>query len=115
MTVNLNQVAVTGNLSRDPVLVELPSGRVICEMQIASHRRSRNDLTGAWEEWADFFTVKAFGFQARTTHEHLCKGQGVAVSGRLSSRRTHDSDPQHYWATEIIAEAVQFLSPAPRR
>ncbi|MGO9762080.1 MAG: single-stranded DNA-binding protein [Solirubrobacteraceae bacterium] len=110
MTVNLNQVAVTGNLTRDPVLVELPSGHVICEMQLASHRRSRNDVTGAWEEWADFFTVKAFGFQARTTHQHLCRGQGVAISGRLSSRRTHSVDPQHQWAVEIIAEAVQFLA-----
>lgn len=110
MTVNLNQVAITGCLSRDPVLVEMPSGHTVCEMQIASHRRSRDELTGEWQEWADFFTVKAFGFQARTTHERLCKGQGVAISGRLSSRRTHSADPQHYWATEIIAEAVQFLS-----
>jgi single-strand DNA-binding protein len=115
MTVNLNQVAITGNLSRDPVLVELASGHIVCEMQIASHRRSRDEVTGAWEEWADFFTVKAFGFQARTTHEHLCKGQGVAVSGRLSSRRTHSPDPEYPWATEIIAEAVQFLSPPPGR
>jgi single-strand DNA-binding protein len=115
MTVNLNQVAITGNLTRDPVLVELPSGHVFCEMQVASHRRSRNEITGAFEEWADFFTVKAFGFQARTTHEHLRRGQGVAIAGRLSSRRTHSADPQHYWATEIIADAVQFLArPAPR-
>jgi single stranded DNA-binding protein len=109
MKVNLNQVAITGNISRELALVELPSGHVICEMQIASNHRSRNEVTGAWEEWADFFTVKAFGFQARTAHQHLCKGQGVAVAGRLSSRRTHSIDPQHYWATEIIAESIQFL------
>jgi single-strand DNA-binding protein len=109
-TYHLNQVAITGNLTRDPELVTLPSGHVLCEMQIATNRRSRNDVTGAWEEWPDFFTVKAFGFQARTTHEHLCKGQGVAISGRLSSRRTHSTDPQHKWATEIVADTVQFLS-----
>jgi single-strand DNA-binding protein len=111
MAVNLNQVAVTGNLTRDPELVTSPSGHVRCEMQLASNRRSWNDVTNAWEEWADFFTVKAFGFQARTSHEYLRKGKGVAISGRLSSRRTHSDDPEHYWAIEIIADAVQFLSP----
>lgn len=110
MKVNLNQIAITGNLTRDPVLVELPSGQVLCEMQLATHYRSRDELTGEWQEWPDYFTVKAFGFQARTSHEHLCKGQGVAISGRLSSRRVPGPDrmPQH--VAEIIAEAIQFLS-----
>ncbi len=109
-TVNINQVAITGCLTRDPELVTLPSGHVFCEMQVASNHRSRNDVTGVWEEWPDYFTVKAFGHQARTSHEHLCKGQGVAISGRLSSRRVLDADgaPQH--VTEIMAGAVQFLS-----
>ena len=115
MTVNLNQVAITGNLTRDPALVTLPSGHVFCEMQLASHRRSCNDVTGAWEEWADYFTVKAFGFQARTTHQHLRKGQGVAISGRLSSRRVPETDGRPSHAVEIIAEAVQFLTRPPGR
>ncbi len=109
-TVNLNQVAITGNLTRDPQLQRLPSGHTICEMQIACHRRSCDELTGEWREWPDYFTAKAFGHQARTTHQHLRKGHGAAISGRLSSRRTTgpDGEPQH--ATEIIAEAVQFLA-----
>lgn len=108
-TVNLNQVAITGNLTRDPMLVELPSGHVLCEMQLASHRRSRDEITGAWTEWPDYFTVKAFGFQARTSHQHLRKGQGVGIQGCLSSRRVPGPDgaPQHI--AEIIAGAVQFL------
>ena len=81
-TVNLNQVAITGNLTRDPKLQKLPSGHTICEMQLASHRRSQDELTGEWHEWPDYFTVKAFGHQARTTHQHLRKGHGVAISGR---------------------------------
>jgi len=108
---HLNQVAITGHLTRDPELLTLPSGHVLCVMQIATNHRSRNDVTGAWEEWPDYFTIKAFGVQARTAHEYLRKGQGVAIGGRLSSRRTHSADPQHALATEIIAGTVQFLSP----
>lgn len=50
MTVNLNQVAMTGNLTRDPVLLELPSGHILCEMSLACHRRSRDEITGEWRE-----------------------------------------------------------------
>jgi single stranded DNA-binding protein len=115
MTVNLNQVAVTGNLTRDPALVTLASGHVICEMQLAVHRRSQDQITGVWQEWADYFTVKAFGFQARTAHRHLRRGHGVGISGRLSSRRLPDGGEEPHHAVEIIAEAVQFLSPPLRR
>jgi single-strand DNA-binding protein len=115
MTVNLNQVAITGNLTREPSLVTLASGHVLCEFQLASHHRSRDEVSGAWQEWADYFTVKAFGFQARTSHRGLSKGSGVAISGRLSSRRVLGPDgvPQHI--AEIIAEAVQFLARPPGR
>jgi single stranded DNA-binding protein len=114
---NINQVALTGNLTHDPNLVELPSGHVFSELQLACHKRSRDELTGVWREWPDYFTVKTFGFQARTTYEHLRKGQGIALSGRLSARRTpgdnDDGQPRH--EVEIIAEVVQFLSRPHRR
>jgi single-strand DNA-binding protein len=93
MTVNLNQIAITGNLVGDPSLVTLASGHVLCEMRLASHHRARDEITGAWQEWADYFTVKAFGFQARTSYQGLSKGSGVAVSGRLSSRRVTGRAP----------------------
>ena len=115
MTVNLNQVAITGNLTREPSLVTLASGHVLCEFQLASHHRSRDEVSGAWQEWADYFTVKAFGFQARTSHRGLSKGSGVAVSGRLSSRRVTGPDGAPRHVAEIIAEAVQFLARPPGR
>jgi single-strand DNA-binding protein len=107
---NLNLVALTGNLTRDPVLVELPSGHIRCELQLASHHRSRDALTGEWREWPDYFTVKAFGFQARTVHRHLRKGHGVAISGRLCTRRVPGADGAPLHLVEIVAEVVQFLS-----
>jgi single-stranded DNA-binding protein len=84
-------------------------------MELASHRRSRDEITSAWTEWTDYFIVKAFGFQAHTTHQHLDKGSGVAISGRLSSRSVLEPDGAHRREVEIIAEAVQFLSRPPGR
>jgi hypothetical protein len=59
MTVNINQVAITGNLTHDPQLVTLPSGHVRCELQLASHHHARDEITGAWTEQKGYFTVKA--------------------------------------------------------
>lgn len=119
MTVNLNQVALTGNLTRDPTLITLPSGHVLCEMQLACHHRSRDELTGVWSEWPDYFTIKAFGHRARTTHRHLRRGHGVGVTGRLSSRRVRADGDGDGWQVrhevEVIAEAVQFLARPPGR
>jgi single-strand DNA-binding protein len=114
MTVNLNQVAITGNLTHEPMLITLPSGHVICELQLASHHREQDEITGEWQEWADYFPVKAFGFQARTAHRGLGKGSSVAISGRLSSRRVSDSDSSSRREVEIVAQAIQFLA-RPRR
>jgi single-strand DNA-binding protein len=110
MHVSINQVAITGCLTREPALITLPSGHVLCEIQIASNHKSHNDVTGIWEEWPDYFTVKAFGHQARTAHEHLCKGQGVAIQGRLSSRLVVGADGAAQYVVEIMAGVVQFLS-----
>jgi single stranded DNA-binding protein len=116
MAVNLNQVAITGNLTDDPTLTTLPSGHVICEFQLASHHRSCDEVTGEWQEWADYFTVKAFGFQARTAHNGLAKGSSVAIAGRLSSRLTTENsgysrpDGLPRREVEIVAQAIQFLA-----
>lgn len=115
MTVNLNQVALTGNLTHDPRLVALPSGHVYCELRLACHHRSRDEVTGVWRQWPDYYTVKAFGHEARTTHRHLRRGHGIGLTGRLSSRRVCEEGRPARHEVEVIAERVQFLARPPGR
>ncbi len=110
MTVNLNQVAITGKLTHKPSLVTLPSGHLLCELQLASHHSERDEITGEWREWADCFTVRASGFQARTAHRALSKGSSVAVAGRLSARRVSAGDGSSRREVEIVAQTIQFLA-----
>ena len=110
MTVNLNQVALTGNLTRDPELIALPSGHVYCELQLACSHRSRDELTGEWREWPDYYTIKTFGHEAHTTHRHLRRGHGMGLTGRLSTRRIREPGRPLRHEVEVIAETIQFLA-----
>jgi len=112
MAVNLNRVTITGNLTHDPVLVPLSSGHSVCELRIACNRKWPNKLTGTWEQWTDYFDVRLYGELAPKIPHCLHKGSGVAIDGRLSSKRAHCDNPSHRLETVILADQIQF-NPTP--
>jgi len=107
MPADLNHLTLSGRLARDPVLCVLPSGHTVCDLLVACHYRARDDHSGAWREHTDFVLVRAFGFQARTSCDHLSKGRQVSLVGRICSRRVSENGSDQ-WVTEMIAQAVQF-------
>jgi single-strand DNA-binding protein len=107
MAVNLNHVTLSGNLTRDPTLEVLASGHVVCELHVACGCRARDAHSGAWREHTDYVPVRAFADQARTAHEYLRKGAGVAVVGRVCSRKVSERGAD-VWKVEVLAQCVQF-------
>ena len=68
---------LSGNLTRDVELRQLPSGADVARLRIATTTRRRSG-----EEWVDktnYFTVEVFGAQARACAEYLAKGSRVFV------------------------------------
>ncbi len=108
MGTNLNHVTLSGRLTRDPTLETLPSGHIVCAMQLACHYRARDNHTGEWREHTDFLPVRAFSHQARTSGDHLHKGDEIALAGRICSRKVYSPDAPPCWITEVIAQTVQF-------
>ena len=75
---------LSGNLTRDVELRQLPSGADVARLRVATTTRRR---TG--EEWVDktnYFTVEVYGAQARACAEYLGKGSRVVVDGELDWR-----------------------------
>jgi single-strand DNA-binding protein len=106
---NLNVVAMTGNLTRDPELRTLPSGTSVCDMRIACNTRRKNGASGEWEDKPNYFDVKVWGAQGENCARFLSKGRPVAVQGRLEWREWESQDGQKRQAIDIIADSVQFL------
>lgn len=78
----INQVVVAGNLTRDPEVRFSSSGTAISNASIACNRKWKDKSSGEQKEEVAFLDVTAFGKQAESFGE-LRKGQNVVVTGRL--------------------------------
>jgi single-strand DNA-binding protein len=106
---NINRVILTGNLTRDPELRNLPSGTSVCSLRMAVNTRRKNQETGEWVDKPNFFDVTVWGMQGENCAQYLSKGRPVAVDGRLEWREWEDKQGNKRQSVDIIADSVQFL------
>ncbi len=106
---SVNKVIIIGNVGRDPELRNLPNGDAACSLAIATSRKWK-DKAGEQHEETEWHRVAAFGRTAEVAAQYLKKGSSVYVEGRLKTRKWTDKDGVEKYATEIVAESMQFLS-----
>jgi len=107
----MNKAVVLGNLTRDPELRTTQSGISVCTFTVAVNRRFTNQQTG--EREADFIPVVVWRQQADNCAKYLRKGSKVCVCGAIQTRTYDGQDGQKRYATEIVADEVQFVSGNP--
>ena len=106
---NINVVAITGNLTKDPELRSTPSGTSVCKLRVAVNSRRKDGQSGEWVDKPNYFDVTVWGAQGENCSNYLSKGRPVAVEGRLDWREWEAQDGSKRQAVEIIANSVQFL------
>src|SRR3954447_19189269 len=89
---NINRVVMTGNLTRDPELRNLPSGTAVCSLRIASNTRRKDNSTGELVDKTNFFDVTVWGAQGENCARCLAKGRPLAIDGRLEWREWQDKE-----------------------
>ena len=97
---------LSGNLTRDVELRQLPSGADIARLRIATTTRRRNG-----EEWVDktnYFTIEVFGAQARACAQYLRKGSRVFVDAEPDWREWTDQQDNKREAVTFKARHVLF-------
>jgi single-strand DNA-binding protein len=104
----INRVILIGNLTRDPELRALPSGRSVCSLRIACNA-SRSDGEGGYVDRPNFFDVSVFGVQAENAGQYLRKGRRVAVDGSLEWREWEGQDGAKRQAVSVVADLLLFL------
>ena len=104
----MNHVEIIGNLARDPEARTTQSGVAVTTFTVAVNRRFVNQQTGQRD--ADFFNVVTWRKAAEACAKYLAKGRKVAVAGSLQNRTWEDADSNKHYATEIIADEVEFLT-----
>ena len=106
---NLNKVMLMGNLTRDPELRYLPSGRPLCEIGLAVNRRWVDRQSGEKKEQTCFVDCTAFGPQAETIAKYMQKGRPIFIEGRLDFQSWETQEGQKRSKLKVVIENFQFL------
>ena len=103
---NGNTITVVGNLTKDPTLTYLNTGKAVTNFSIASNHGWYDKATETWIDGEpSFFKVGCWEAMAENVAEGLRKGDPVIVVGRLS-RRTYEQEGLTKESFEIKADAV---------
>jgi single-strand DNA-binding protein len=107
---SFNRVLLLGNLTRDPVLKQLPSQTQVAEFGLAVNRKFR---TQEGEDRVDtvFVDCAAFGKTADTIVHYCQKGRPLFVEGRLRYDSWQDKQGGKHNKLSVVVENFQFIGP----
>ncbi len=106
---SVNKMILVGRLGDDPVLRSTPSGKFVANFSVATQNKAGAASEGYGKE-VEWHRIVVWDKLAENCKQFLAKGRMVYVEGRLQTRQ-YDKDGQKHYATEIIANNIQFLSP----
>lgn len=104
---SINNVSITGNLTRPPELRATQSGTPVLSFGIAVNDRRKN-ASGQWEDVPNFFECVTFGNRATALSDILTKGMKVAIAGKLHYS-SWEKDGQKHSKVDIIAQEIELM------
>lgn len=100
------RIEFEGNLGSDPEISYTPNGQALAKFSVAETERIRDKNTGEWSDGdTTWWRCTAWSSLAEQVGEHLVKGTGVTVRGRVKIRE-YDKDGQRQWATEVTVDKL---------
>jgi single-strand DNA-binding protein len=106
----MNKIMLIGNLGKDPEMNYTPSGIAVTKFTLAVNRITKTS-TGEREKETEWFNIVAFRQIAETCNSYLHKGSKVFIEGRLQQRKYTDKNGIERWATEVILNEMEMLTP----
>ncbi len=103
---SLNSVNIMGNLTRDPELKSMPSGKSVCKLSIANNRVYTKNSEKVTE--VSYFDIDVWGVIADNCAKYLKKGHGIIVEGRLRQDRW-EKDGKTQSRVSITANNIHFM------
>lgn len=99
----INKVILMGRLTRDPEMRHTNSGTPVTSFSVAINNgygeKQRTDFVNclAWNKTAEFVS------------KHFTKGKMIVIAdGRISTRSWETQDGKRAYATEVVAQEVNF-------
>ncbi|WP_203248474.1 single-stranded DNA-binding protein [Sporosarcina beigongshangi] len=103
----MNQVALVGRITKDPILRRISEGRIQTSFVLAVNRSFKNHNG---EIDTDFVLCTMWGRGAENMVKHCGKGSLIGVGGRIQSRTYEREDKSRVYVTEVIGEDIRFIA-----
>lgn len=107
----LNSVILIGRLVADPELKTTQSGLEVTSFRIAV---DRGYVKSGEERKADFIGIVAWRKTAVFVCQYFSKGKPIVIKGSLQQRSYDAKDGSKRYATEVVAENVEFVPSNPK-
>ena len=101
----INNVVLTGRLSRDPEIKQTQSGVSVCNFCIAVDRQYKSGE----EKICDFINCVAWRGTADFVSKYFHKGDGIGVTGSIQTRKWVTDSGENRYTTEVLCQQVSFL------
>lgn len=102
----LNRFIITGRLTHDPELRQMPSGVSVCSFRIANTRDYKRE--GEEKPKTDFFNAEAWRATGEFIARNFTKGRTITLDGRLENREWTDKAGQKRISSEIKVDNAYF-------
>lgn len=100
---SVNKVTILGRLGKDPELTSTPSGKQVCKFSVATSKKYNG------KEHTEWHNIVAWNKTAELCSQYLAKGSQCYLEGELQTRSWETDSGQKRYATDIVANSVQFL------
>jgi single-strand DNA-binding protein len=97
------QITLIGNLTQDPELKFLPSGKALCTVNVVTSKKK--NVNGVWEESdTTFWKVTVWDRAAEHVADSVQKGDSVIIVGTAAERSWEGRDGQKRTSVEVTAQ-----------
>lgn len=98
----INNVVLTGRLTKDIELRRTTSGKTCTSFTLAVNRN---------REETDFINCVAWDKVAELLEQYTRKGFQIGVEGRIQTRNYDDRNGKKVYITEVLVNSISFLEP----
>jgi len=106
---NINNIMITGRLTRDPDIRFTKSNKIVVNFDIANNHTYHSTTTDEWKKMTLFIRVSIYGNLADRVKERLHKGTPVYIEGRLQEDTWTTTDNQQRKSYRIVGNRMQIL------
>ena len=98
----MNNISITGRITATPELKTTPNGVSVCSFNLAVKRPHTKDVT-------DFIPCQLWRQGAEYLTKYGAKGNMVAVTGALTTRKWQDQNGNNRINYEVLCDSVELL------